>query len=781
MATNISREEKLALRRARLQELKRQKELQGRSESLPKPQLIFKIKNLKKEKPVNDKKRKGYVFDDDNLEELPKKFTPPKLSTKLHQPPTADTEVDELDEFVSTLSQTTTPVLNIVPSEQELSDDDLEETGEDSLLTSKLAKLNQEKILATPTHSNQYGPVLKCFYNEPSSTHEKSDAEMDLIRYLWGLLDVEGDSPPKPVTSWHDMQLPSNLMATITHYGYERPTPIQAQAIPALLMGRDLVGIAKTGSGKTLAFVLPMLRHVQAQPLIENGDGPIALVLTPTRELAIQIHKEVSKFLGFSTVCCYGGTSIESQIADLKRGTEIVVGTPGRVIDLLTANSGRITNLHRCSYVVMDEADRMFDMGFEPQVTKILSQVTRQDHQTVLFSATFPKKMSILARKALVHQPLKVIIGEVSTVASEIHQEVKLFDPHATNVQEAKFNYLSQVLADFFEVNRGKVLIFVELQSMADTLLVWLLRERFAALVIHGGKDQMDRKHAIKEFSDPGSNINILIATSIAARGLDVKNLNFVINFDPAGHLEDYVHRVGRTGRAGAKGRALTFVTSDQERAIADLARAFKTSGQDLPKELSVINQKFLELVKSGKAKYSYGFGGKGLDNLDETRQLEKANQHKLFQVDISTEKATDAAVSKPEIPLPDFAVFEGCAPETGHNSSKYHSRIVINDLPQLARWHIVHRESLAKIIDASQASVTHKGQFYSNQKGAPTWPPAEFSRDVKPPPKLYLLVEGATKQSVQHANNLIRERMLEGLDLAAMEDKKGLSKKYAV
>lgn len=779
MATNLSREEKLALRRAKLQEIKRQKDLQGRSEPAAEPQLTFAIKTIKNTQLVNQKKRKGYVFDEENLNDGIKKFIPPKGSSNTRHESVTGDEVDELDKFVSTLTQTTTPEFNNVVPEHDIFDEDLEEVEEDSLLTSKLAKLNQEKILIAPPPSTTYGAVRKCFYNEPADI---DDAEMDLIRHLWGVVDVEGDTPPKPVTSWQEMQMPSNLMATIAEYGYDKPSPIQAQAIPALLMGRDLVGIAKTGSGKTLAFLLPLLRHVQGQPQLESGDGPVALVLTPTRELALQIYKEVTKFLGFSAVCCYGGISIETQIADLKRGVEIIVGTPGRVIDLLAANGGRVTNLHRCSYVVMDEADRMFDMGFEPQVTKILSQVTRPDHQTVLFSATFPKKMATLARRVMVHKPLKITIGEISTVASEIHQEVKLFNSaDSSNVHDAKFDYLVEILADFFRHNHGKVLIFVELQSMADTLLVGLLRERFSALTIHGGKDQIDRKHAIKIFSDNDSDVNVLIATSIAARGLDVKNLNLVINYDPASHLEDYVHRVGRTGRAGAKGRAITFVTSNQERAIADLARAFKASGQNLPSELDVANRKFLKLVKEGKAKFSYGFGGKGLENLDENRQLEKTIQHKLFDGDTAVEKPSVTAISKPDIPLPSFEIFEGCAPETGHSSSKYHSRIVINDLPQLARWHIAHRESLAKIVDASHASVTHKGQFYASQKTAPTWPPVEFGRDVKPAPKLYLLIEGATEHIVKHANNLIRERMLEGLDLAAYEEKRNPSKKYSV
>ena len=195
--------------------------------------------------------------------------------------------------------------------------------------------------------------------------------------------------------------------------------------MPIIMSGRDMIGIAKTGSGKTLAFLLPMFRHIMDQPALESDDGPIAIIMTPTRELAMQIAKECKKFtrsLNLNVVAVYGGTNISEQIAELKRGCEVIVCTPGRMIDMLAANNGRVTNLRRITYVVLDEADRMFDMGFEPQVTKILDNI-RPDRQTVMFSATFPRKMEDLARKALI-KPIEVSIGGKSVVCKEVEQHV---------------------------------------------------------------------------------------------------------------------------------------------------------------------------------------------------------------------------------------------------------------------------------------------------------------------------------------------------------------------
>lgn len=261
----------------------------------------------------------------------------------------------------------------------------------------------------------------------------------------------------------------------------------------------------------------------------------------------------------------------------MKKGAEIIVCTPGRMIDLLTANSGRVTNLKRVTYLVLDEADRMFDMGFEPQVMKIVNNI-RPDRQTVLFSATFPKQMDSLARKIL-KRPLEITVGGRSVVAAEIEQIVEV------RAEDTKFNRLLEILGQFYnEDPEARTLIFVDRQEAADNLLRDLMRRGYLVMSLHGGKDQIDRDETIANFK--AGIVPIVTATSVAARGLDVKQLKLVINYDAPNHMEDYVHRAGRTGRAGNKGTCVTFITPDQERYSVDIYRALKASEATIPTEL---------------------------------------------------------------------------------------------------------------------------------------------------------------------------------------------------
>ena len=235
------------------------------------------------------------------------------------------------------------------------------------------AAKNRRKELPTVDHSVvTYEPFRKAFYTPPYEVTQMTDDEVDLMRLEMDGIKIRGVDCPRPVKRWGAFGLPGGCLEVIKRLGYEEPTSIQAQAIPAIMSGRDVIGVAKTGSGKTIAFLLPLLRHINDQPPLEPGDGPLALIMTPTRELALQIVKECKPFakvMGITAMAAYGGSPIGEQISELKKGAEIVVGTPGRMIDLLTANSGRVTNLKRVTYLVLDEADRMFDMGFEPQVS----------------------------------------------------------------------------------------------------------------------------------------------------------------------------------------------------------------------------------------------------------------------------------------------------------------------------------------------------------------------------------------------------------------------------
>ncbi|EGO01813.1 hypothetical protein SERLA73DRAFT_177341 [Serpula lacrymans var. lacrymans S7.3] len=340
--------------------------------------------------------------------------------------------------------------------------------------------------------------------------------------------------------------------------------------------------------------------------------------------------------MNLRAVCAYGGSPIKDQIAELKKGAEIIVCTPGRMIDLLTANSGRVTNLKRVTYVVLDEADRMFDMGFEPQVMKIVNNI-RPDRQTVLFSATFPKQMDSLARKIL-RKPLEITVGGRSVVAAEIEQIVEV------RPEDSKFNRLLEILGQMYnEDPECRTLIFVDRQEAADNLLRDLMRKGYLCMSLHGGKDQVDRDSTIADFK--AGVVPIVIATSVAARGLDVKQLKLVINYDAPNHMEDYVHRAGRTGRAGNKGTCVTFITPEQDRYSVDIYRALKASNASVSKELEDLANGFLEKLKSGKAQAAgSGFGGKGLDRLDKEREAKDRAERKAYGEPGEEEKVEEAA-----------------------------------------------------------------------------------------------------------------------------------------
>lgn len=492
----------------------------------------------------------------------------------------------------------------------------------------------------------RYAPFRKAFYIEAPEIRKMSEQELKLLRTELDNIKIRGLKCPKPIKKWSQCGLSTKILDVIKELGYERPTPIQAQAIPAIMSGRDMIGVAKTGSGKTVAFLLPMLRHVMDQPAVQSGEGPIALVMTPTRELAMQIYFECRKFanlLKLRCVCAYGGAPIKEQIADMKRGAEIVICTPGRMIDLLVANSGRVTNLQRITYLVLDEADRMFDMGFGPQIMKIIDN-TRPDRQAVLFSATFPRSMEALARKVL-HRPLEIVVGMRSTVCEDVTQFIEVIE------QDDKFLRLLEILGQWYPEKTKRVLVFVERQDAADDLLRDLMKKGYPCVSLHGGKDQADRDTAISDFKS--GIVPVMIATSVAARGLDVKNLGLVINYDCPNHMEDYVHRVGRTGRAGNKGAAFTFIAPEQDKYAPDIVRALLSSKAVIPEPLQKMCDAFLERVRKGLAcATGSGFGGKGLEHFEEGREQQKRTQRATHvnEEELSDDGEQKQAETKPTV-----------------------------------------------------------------------------------------------------------------------------------
>lgn len=471
----------------------------------------------------------------------------------------------------------------------------------------------------------QYIPIRKKLYLEHPAVTALSDEEVATLRDDLEI-KLRGRAPlPKPISSWDETGLPEVLISLLRSAGFAAPFAIQRQALPLIMSGRDVIGVARTGSGKTLAYLLPMFRAILDQPRLADGEGPIGLVLAPSRELVVQIHAEArrgARALGLSATAIYGGAPVAEQIGALKRGGEIVVATPGRLIDMLTLNQGRLISFARVSYVVLDEADRMFDMGFEPQIGKILA-VIRPDRQLVMFSATFPSHVETLARKALRHAPVEVVVGGRSKASPHIVQSVEVRD------EASKFPRLLQLLGDWYE--RGGVLVFVDTQEHADALYAELRRVGYPAGVLHGGKGQEERDQTLADFKTGIR--SLLVATSVAGRGLDVKGLLLVVNYAAPNHLEDYVHRVGRTGRAGAPGTAVTFATLSDGQYAADLIRALKDAHQEsaITPALKALADDHAAKVAAGTArKRASGFSGsKGYTfDASEISESEKARKN---------------------------------------------------------------------------------------------------------------------------------------------------------
>ncbi|RYP54711.1 hypothetical protein DL768_000535 [Monosporascus sp. mg162] len=693
--------------------------------------------------------------------------------------------------------------------------------GPDSLSMAIAAKTRKKKDIPSVDYTKlKLDPIRKNFWVEPAELSEMTEAELADLRLELDGIKVSGKGVPKPVQKWSQCALSRTTLDIIERLGFEKPTPIQMQAFPAIMSGRDVIGVAKTGSGKTLAFLLPMFRHIKDQPPLKENDGPIGLIMTPTRELATQIHRECKPFLksmNLRAVCAYGGAPIKDHIAELKRGAEIIVCTPGRMIDLLAANQGRVTNLKRVTYVVLDEADRMFDMGFEPQVMKIFANM-RPDRQTILFSATMPRIMDALAKKVL-NSPVEITVGGRSVVAPEITQIVEIRE------EPQKFIRLLELLGELYDKDEdARTLVFVERQEKADELLKELMRKGYPCMSIHGGKDQIDRDSTIQDFKN--GIIPILIATSVAARGLDVKQLKLVVNYDAPNHLEDYVHRAGRTGRAGNKGTAVTFITRDQENCAPGIAKALEQSGQPVPEQLEEMRKAFRDKVKSGKAKDQSGFGGKGLERLDQEREATRLRERKTHRTEgeedepnkeekATEDKKADKAVaaiqtaasgiiprdSAPKVVdlEPKYTIHkrEDPAPapvntnnpldkvssainainarlgragqlrpgqpidNKGPDAGAFHATLEINDFPQKARWAVTNRTNVAKILEATGTSITTKGTFY---------PPG---KEVAPggEPKLYILVEGDTELVVANAMAELTRLLKEGTIAAADAD----------
>ncbi|KAF2769870.1 putative ATP dependent RNA helicase [Teratosphaeria nubilosa] len=415
-------------------------------------------------------------------------------------------------------------------------------------------------------------------------------------------VEASGQGVPEPVTTFTNPPLDDHLINNIELAGYKIPTPVQKYSIPIVMGGRDLMACAQTGSGKTGGFLFPILSQAY-----QNGPSgaapqqsgfarqrkayPTSLILAPTRELVSQIYDEARKFAYRSWVrpcVVYGGADIGSQLRQIERGCDLLVATPGRLVDLI--ERGRIS-LANIKYLVLDEADRMLDMGFEPQIRRIVEgeDMPRTDNrQTLMFSATFPRDIQVLARDFL-REYIFLSVGRVGSTSENITQKVE----YVEDIDKRS------VLLDILHTHgAGLTLIFVETKRMADSLSDFLINQGFPATSIHGDRTQRERERALEMFRT--GRCPILVATAVAARGLDIPNVKHVVNYDLPTDIDDYVHRIGRTGRAGNTGISTAFFNRGNRGVVRDLIDLLKEANQEVPG--------FLETI----ARESSGFGGGG-------------------------------------------------------------------------------------------------------------------------------------------------------------------------
>ncbi len=364
--------------------------------------------------------------------------------------------------------------------------------------------------------------------------------------------------------SFDSLGLNADILRAVEEQGYREPTPIQRQAIPVVLAGRDLMASAQTGTGKTAGFTLPLLQRLVDNQPHAKGRRPVrALILTPTRELAAQIGENVSdysKYLDIRSLVVFGGVSINPQMMKLRSGVDVLVATPGRLLDLEHQNA---VKLDQVEILVLDEADRMLDMGFIHDIRRVLAKLPAR-RQNLLFSATFSDEIKGLAEK-LLHNPEEVSVARRNTASEQVTQHVHFVD------KKRKRELLSQLIG---EGNWQQVLVFTRTKHGANHLAEQLGKDGITAAAIHGNKSQGARTRALADFKNGG--IRVLVATDIAARGLDIEELPHVVNYELPNVPEDYVHRIGRTGRAAATGEALSLVCVDEHKLLRDIERVLK-------------------------------------------------------------------------------------------------------------------------------------------------------------------------------------------------------------
>ncbi|CAM0947732.1 unnamed protein product [Alopecurus aequalis] len=452
-------------------------------------------------------------------------------------------------------------------------------------ILSDLSDLKPLVPVAQAARGITYTEPLRTGWKPPLRLRRMPRAMADELRRRWHIL-VEGDEVPPPARDFGDLRLPDPVLRVLREKGIVRPTPIQAQGLPVALSGRDMIGIAFTGSGKTLAFVLPLLMlALQEEVLmpVVPGEGPFGMIICPSRELAKQTYDVIEMFLaplkqaGFPEIrplLCIGGIDMRTQLDVLKKGVHIVVATPGRLKDLLAKKK---MNLDNCRYLTLDEADRLVDLGFEDDIREVIDHLKVQ-RQTLLFSATMPEKIQNFAKSALV-KPVTINVGRAGAANLDVIQEVEYVK------EDARLIYLLECL----QKTSPPVLIFCENKADVDKIHEYLLLKGVEVVAIHGGKHQEERQNAIEFFKNGKK--DVLVATDVASKGLDFPDIQHVVNYDMPAEIENYVHRIGRTGRCGKTGVATTFINKTQSQTtLLDLKHLLKEAKQRIPPVLAKLD-----------------------------------------------------------------------------------------------------------------------------------------------------------------------------------------------
>lgn len=464
--------------------------------------------------------------------------------------------------------------------------------------------INLNKPIWNPSQMKEFE---KKFYNEANNLTSRNPQLLnDFLKV--NNVSVAGAEFIKPILEFKDADLPNNFVDKFYEKSFKKPTPIQSMCWPTLLSGNDLVGVAQTGSGKTLGFIIPILVHIQnnkryIQEMSRSRDeapGPVALVLAPTRELAIQIQQVAEEFersSGIRNICIYGGASKGGQASQIRRGAEIYIATPGRLLDFLKEGT---VSLNKCTYLVLDEADRMLDMGFEPQIRKIIEQI-RPDRQTAMFSATWPKEVRKLAED-FITQYIHITIGSAELAANpKITQHVEVLE------EGMKETRLREILGDIMRARDAKTIIFAETKRKVDYYSKLIREMGQHCLSIHGDKKQQEREWVLQEFRKKPK--SILCATDVAARGINIEDIKYVINIDYPMAAEDYIHRIGRTARSSNTGTAYTFITRENSRHVPQLINVLKDANQFVSEQLQGLSRGGF---RGGAGRGGYQRGGYG-------------------------------------------------------------------------------------------------------------------------------------------------------------------------